>query len=153
MEPLALAGPQAHLECTSLRERRQAGCLSSLRSVFHFPVFPMECWSHLDLILFLSFILIILFIYISDVPLSLFPLLEFCTPFYLPFASERVRDPSPGHQVSTGLDSSSPTEDKQGSPLLCMFQGPQKSPDIFYDWWLSLSELPGVQVSSHYWPS
>ena len=53
----------------------------------------------------------------------------------------------PGHQVSTGLGASSPTEDRQGSPVLCKCWGPQISPYMFLGWWLSLWELPAVQVS------
>ena len=63
--------------------------------------------------------------------------------------------PFSGHQVSTGLGASSPTEAKQGSPLpggggwgvawtsLCMLFG----------WWINLWDLPGIQVSWHCWSS
>lgn len=37
-----------------------------------------------------------------------------------------------GHQVSTELAASSPTEATQISPLLCMCQGPQTSPPMLF---------------------
>ena len=48
-----------------------------------------------------------------------------------------------GIKSLTGLDTSSPTDARQGSPLLYMLFG----------WWLSLWELSGVQVSWHCWSS
>ena len=43
----------------------------------------------------------------------------------------------------------SSTEGRQGSPLLHKCRVPWNSPCIFFGWWLSLWELPGVQVSWH----
>jgi hypothetical protein len=55
------------------------------------------------------------------------PLPEFFTLSSLPFTSGRVFSPryppSLAHQVTTGLDTSSPTEAGQGSPLLHMCWG------------------------------
>jgi len=70
-------------------------------------------------------------------------------------ASERVfsypscRLPHPlslGHQVSTGLGSSFPTEAREGSPLLRMCW-PRISPYMLFGWWLTLWELPCIWVS------
>ena len=46
-----------------------------------------------------------------------------------------------GHQVSTGLGTSSPTKARQCSPLLHMCWGPRTSPCMLFGWWLSLWEL------------
>jgi hypothetical protein len=51
------------------------------------------------------------------------------------------------HQVSGELSASSPIESRHGRRQLHMCQGPQTSPCIFFGWWLSLSELPGLQFS------
>ena len=77
------------------------------------------------------------------------PLTEFFPPTPVIVTSEMVPSYSPT-KVS-GLGSFSPTEAKKGSPLLHMCQGPQTRPCmcILFGWWLSLWELPGVQVSGH----
>ena len=49
--------------------------------------------------------------------------------------------PSLGHRVLTGLAESSATGDRQGS------WSTWTSPCTLFGWWLSLWELPGVQVS------
>ena len=49
-----------------------------------------------------------------------------------------------GHQVSIA---SSPTEARQGSPLLHTYWRPLTRPCMLFDWWLSPWELPGVRVS------
>ena len=93
--------------------------------------------------LLLIFILkIVLFIYIPNVPP--FPILfpQFFTPYPLLFISERVIPypphlphlPSPGHQVSTGLGTSSPIQAKQGNPLLQYVLGATDKP--MYALWL-----------------
>ena len=57
------------------------------------------------------------------------------------------------HQIFVGLGASSPTEDRQGSPLLLMCWEPWTNLCMLFGWWLSLWELPGVQVSWHFWSS
>jgi hypothetical protein len=57
----------------------------------------------------------------------------------------------PGHQVSTGLVTSSPTEARQSSPLLYMCQWLQNSPSMPFGCWLRLWELPRIQVSRNCW--
>lgn len=52
MGPSAPAGP---LQDMILTEWRWRGDLAGLRSILHFLVFPLECWSHLDLILLFQF--------------------------------------------------------------------------------------------------
>jgi hypothetical protein len=74
-------------------------------------------------------------------------------PLTFPFTSERATCPHPPtleHQVSVGLDTASPIEVRHGSSLLHICQGPRTSLYMFFGWWLSLWELPGVQVSWHY---
>ena len=97
-------------------------------------------------------------------PLSWSPLQDFFTSFPFPFASERVL-PNPfthplthpilpwGHEVSTGLSASSPTEARQGSPMLHVYWGWWTSPCMLFEWWLSLWELPGFQVCWQCWSS
>lgn len=53
-----------------------------------------------------------------------------------------------GHQVSTDIGTSFPTEARQGSPLLHMSYRPWISPCMFFGWWLSPWQLLGVHV---YW--
>jgi hypothetical protein len=70
----------------------------------------------------------------------------------LPFTSERVclLHPHPsslGDQVFTGLGTSSPTEVRQGSPLLHTCMEPQTNLCVLFGWWLNLWKLPGFQVS------
>ena len=57
-----------------------------------------------------------------------------------------------GHQVSTGLGISSPTEDRQSSQPH-MHLGPRTSAYIHFGWWLSLWELLMVQISWWCWSS
>ena len=54
--------------------------------------------------------------------------------------------PSLGYQVSTGLGTSSPTETRQGSPLLHVCWRPRTSPSMLFGWWLSRWELPGSRL-------
>jgi hypothetical protein len=54
-----------------------------------------------------------------------------------------------GHQVSTGLNLSSPTEAIQGSPLLHMWPGPWTSLCMLYGFWISLSKFWGICVVWH----
>ena len=70
----------------------------------------------------------------------------------IPFSSERVEDllgygPTPGHQFSEGIGTSSPNEARQGNPLLHIYLGPWTSLCMLFGWLLSLWELSGVQVS------
>ena len=51
------------------------------------------------------------------------------------------------YQVSIGLGTSSPTEARQSRPLLHMCPGIETSPCMLFGSWISLWELPGVQVS------
>ena len=69
-------------------------------------------------------------------------LLRGCSPTQLPRYSS-----SQGHQISTGLCASSYTETKQDSPLLHMCLKTQTSQCMFFGWWLSPWEVPGVQIS------
>ena len=55
--------------------------------------------------------------------------------------------------ISTGLSTSSPTEARQGSPMLLKYWGPQTSQCMLFGCWLSFWELPGVQASWHCWAS
>ena len=75
------------------------------------------------------------FIYLHS---SWSPLLECFIPFPIPFTSERVLSliPLPWGIKSTGLDTSSPTETRQGSPLLHMCLHPQNSLCVLFGWWL-----------------
>lgn len=72
------------------------------------------------------------------------PLTEFFLPFCLPFTSEKVPNAPPSgiapseHQVSTGLDASSPTEVRQVSLLLLLCQGPQTNSNKVFSWWFIL---------------
>ena len=61
--------------------------------------------------------------------------------------------PSPWDISSTELGASSSTEAGRGSPPLRMCGGPPTSPHTLFGWWISLWELPGVQVSWHCWSS
>jgi hypothetical protein len=85
------------------------------------------------------------------------PFPEFITLSHLPYASERVLPPGHTpfleHQVSIGLDTSSPTEARQGSPVLHMCRGPWTSPWMLFGWWLRFWKLPGVCINWHIWPS
>lgn len=77
------------------------------------------------------------------------PMLHSCH-FPLPFAAERVPLPQLSflsHQISTGVGLFSPTETRQGNPLLHMSWGSGTNPCMLFGWWLSLLNLPGVQVS------
>jgi hypothetical protein len=88
----------------------------------------------------------ILFIYIPNViPFLLAP--DFFAPSPLPFASEQVLSPKPhllppppsiplpwGIKSLQNLGTSSPTEARQGSPLLHMCWGPQRSPCLLFGW-------------------
>ena len=56
--------------------------------------------------------------------------------------SSASHPPFLGHQVSTRLGTSSPTEARQVSPLLHIYRGPQTSPCILFGWWLTLWEFP-----------
>ena len=58
-----------------------------------------------------------------------------------------------GPQVSWQLGASSLTESWSGNPLLCMCWGPHISWCIVPVWWLSVWEIPGVQVSWDGWSS
>ena len=80
------------------------------------------------------------------------------SPILLPFSSERVpplHAPSLGYQVSTGLRASSPTEVTHSNPLLhmCVGSGGWTRLCMLLEWWLSLWELPEVQVGWHCWSS
>jgi hypothetical protein len=55
--------------------------------------------------------------------------------------------------VPIGLGTFSPTEARQGCPLLPMCWGPRTSPCMLFGCWLSLCELPEVQVSWYCWSS
>jgi hypothetical protein len=105
----------------------------------------------LKLIILFYFILFY-FIFIQNLFISLpGPSLQNSSPNpRLPFTSERVLPPgfppSLGHQGATGLGIYSPTEARQVYPLLPVCQGPQTSPCMLFGSWLSLWELPGVQV-------
>ena len=82
------------------------------------------------------------------IPNPLIP--EFFNSSPLPISSERMPLPDTlylVHEVSTGLDASSSTGARQGIHLLHMCQRPWTSLYMFFGWWLSLWELPGVQVS------
>jgi hypothetical protein len=59
------------------------------------------------------------------------------------------------HEASSlyWITESSPTEARQGSPLLYMCWVPGTSSCMLFGWWLSLWKLPGVQVSWHCWCS
>jgi hypothetical protein len=56
-----------------------------------------------------------------------------------------------GPQVSPMLGSSTLTEARSSSPLLCICQGPQISSCMLPSWWLSVWEISGVQVSGDCW--
>ena len=58
-----------------------------------------------------------------------------------------------GHQVSTELGISSPTEAITGSPLLHICQWAWTSPCMPFGWWLDIWELPGFRVSWYCWSS
>ena len=80
---------------------------------------------------------------------SWFPLKKFFL-VSSPFASEKVPLPyssNLGHQVSTRLYTSSPTESKESSPLLHMCLRPQTGPCLLFGWWVSFWKFPGFQVS------
>jgi hypothetical protein len=70
-------------------------------------------------------------------PISLLPPLRGCSltlsPYQHPF--------SLGHQVSTGLSTSSSNEARQVGPLLSMCPGPWTSPCVLLDFWLICWEL------------
>ena len=65
-----------------------------------------------------------------------------------PLPQRGCSPPFRGHQVSIGLDTASPTEAIQGSPLPSSDQ-----PICALDWWLSLWDFQGVHISSHCWSS
>lgn len=79
-----------------------------------------------------------------------YPIKEFLLHPPFSFISERASlHISLVHQVSAGLSASSPTEARQGRPLLHMSQGHQTSPCMLFGWRLSPWELSGIQVSCH----
>ena len=134
-------------------------CTRSYSGITRLMKWKLQSISNLNL----SFLLIILFIYIPNVaphlgppsqssslhPPSPSPLrVSSCSPFPSPKHPSSLE-----HQVSMGLGVSSPSEAKQGSPLLHMCQGPRTSLCMLFGCWLSLWELPGVQVSWYCWSS
>ena len=79
------------------------------------------------------FLLLIMLLFTSQMVPSSQPLLEeFFSPSLLPFTSEREspcrHPPSLGHQVSTRLGTSSPTEARQGSPSATYVPGTSGQP-------------------------
>ena len=68
-------------------------------------------------------------------------------PTHPPSSSSAPHPPLLGHRVSIGLSTSSPTEARQGSPLLHMCWGPWTRICMHFGLWLSLWELLGVPVS------
>ena len=87
---------------------------------------------------------------------------QFLIPFLLPSVSKKMSTLLL-HQASllTGasslsrikLGTSSPTEDRPGSILLYMYQGPWTSSCMLTVWWLSVWEISGVWVSWNCWSS
>jgi hypothetical protein len=64
-----------------------------------------------------------------------------------------LASPLPGPHVSWGLGMSSPTEVRQGSPLLYICWGPSTSSCMLPGWWLSVWEIPVVRISWDCWAS
>jgi energy-coupling factor transporter transmembrane protein EcfT len=89
--------------------------------------------------------------YWSSLPLFIIPILLLPVSKMCPLQPPARPPHSLGHQVSQGLGSSSPTEARAGSPLLCICQGPQTSLCMLPGWWLSVWKISGIWVSWDCW--
>ena len=114
--------------------------------------YATQCWA-----LYLPIFKIILFIYILATFPLLAPLPQLLTPLFLPLDCERVLRPTlhpPGIPFSGALTLSRIRhtfshwdQTRQSSPMYV--PGAMDQPMYVLWWWLSLWELPGVQVSWH----